>query len=138
MILKFLHSRGSGGWAGDIIRSEKIENDMNSTHTKIKFPIFFNFFFMMDIKKFLDWESGLEGEFFYFLLFHQCNNISSFIVVYIYIWHIVTVCYVLMCFSLPLKSTLLATKNVSPPIVFDLGVVMQSKKNTFFFNKKPV
>ena len=42
-------------------------------------------------------------------------HISSFIVVYIDIWHIVTACYVLMCFSLPLKSTFLASKNVSPP-----------------------
>ena len=58
---------------------------------------------------------------FHFLSFHRCNNISSFIVVYIDIWHIVTACYVLMCFSIPLKSIFLATKNVSPPTVFELG-----------------
>ena len=34
------------------------------------------------------------------------------------IWHIVRVCYVLMCFSCPLKITLLANKNVSPPTVW--------------------
>ena len=48
-------------------------------------------------------------------------HVSSFIFVYIDIWHIVTAWYVLMCFSLSLKSTFLATKNVSPPTVFDLG-----------------
>ena len=34
-----------------------------------------------------------------FYLFHQSNNINSFIVVYIDIWHIVTVFYVLMCWK---------------------------------------
>ena len=29
----------SGGRAGGVIRSEKLENHKNSTHTKIKFPI---------------------------------------------------------------------------------------------------
>ena len=67
-------------------------------------------------------------EFFFFFFFYyiidaiiSTLHISSFIVVYIEIWHIVTACYVLMCFSLSLKSTFLATKNVSPPTVFDLG-----------------
>ena len=36
-------------------------------------------------------------------------------------WHIVTFCYILMCFSPLLKSTLFATPNVSPPTVFYLG-----------------
>ena len=47
--------------------------------------------------------------------------ISVYVVVYIDIWHIVTFCYILMCFSLLLKSTLFTTPNVSPPTVFDLG-----------------
>ena len=119
-ILKFLPMgrgvRGAGkGQAGVIIHSEKWENHKNSTHTKIKFQIIITrFFFMMDIKIFLT--GGRAGRGFLRLIFFYFINaiilrlhISSFIVVYIDIWHIVTVCYILMFFP-HLKSTLLATK----------------------------
>ena len=72
-----------------------------------------------------DQEGIFESEFFIFYYFIDATistlHNRRFIVVYIDIWHIVTACYVLMCFSLLLKSTFLATKNVSPPTVFDLG-----------------
>ena len=128
----FTYWEGPGGWAWGIIRSEKWESHMNSTHTKIKFPIIVIVFFLWLIFKiFLIEGRGREGIFesdvFCFFYYYFINaimstfHISSFIVVYIDIWHIVTACYVLMCFSPLLKSTFLATKNASPPTVFDLG-----------------
>ena len=42
MILNFLQTGGGlGGCSGGIICSEKLENDKNSTHSKIKFYIIF-------------------------------------------------------------------------------------------------
>ena len=99
------------------------------THTKIKFPIVF---FYDGYLKFSSLGSGAGGRagrgflrpfFFYYYFINAIIltlHISSFIVVYIDIWHIVTVCYVLMCLSPPMKSTLLVTKNESTPPVFDL------------------
>ena len=109
---------GHKGRAGGVIHSVKWENQKNGTHTKIKF---------FDVSMGMGF---LRPIFLFFFIFYYFINAiistlhsSSFIVVYIDIWHIVTVCYVLMCFfpPPPLKSTLLATKNVSPPTVLDLG-----------------
>ena len=48
------------GGGGYVIRSEKLVNHKNSTHSKVKFYIIFiSFFFsMMDIKIFTYWGSG--------------------------------------------------------------------------------
>ena len=75
--------------------TEKWEIHKNSTHSKIQFKItkfLFRFFFYDEYLK------KIWGIFFfnYFINAITSLHISSFIVVYIVIWHIVTVCYVLM------------------------------------------
>ena len=50
-------------------------------------------------------QESIRTTYYYFInVIISVLHISSFIVVYIDIWHTVTVCYVLMHFSLPLKS----------------------------------
>ena len=113
------------GQAGGVIRSEKWENHKDSTHTKIKFPItFISIFFLRWIFKiFLTGGGGGGSDFFYYFInaIISTLHISSF---YCCLQWYLAHSYILLYFDVFLaswKSTLLATKNISPPTVFDLG-----------------
>ena len=60
-IKSFTNWGGQEGRAGGIIRSEKLENHTNSTHTKIQFYIISIYFIfsMMDITIFTDGKGGM-------------------------------------------------------------------------------
>ena len=94
----------AGVSAGGVISSEKWENRKTSTNTKIKFSmLFISIFFFYDAYLKFPWLGGSGrglgmGNFYSFYYFINVIiwtlHISSFIVVYIDIWHIVTVCLV--------------------------------------------
>ena len=81
---------------------------------------------MMDIKKFLNGGQEQVDFFFYRLLYYFINvmmktlYISNFIVVYVIYFTHSLYCYVLMCFSLLLKTYNFSARNISSPTVFDL------------------
>ena len=124
-----------GGEGGVMLSVQKTEkNHKNRTHSKIKFYIIFIyiFFSMMYIKKILNGAGGLVGggliAFFYILLYYFINVMiktlyfSNFIVVYIIYFPHSLYCYVLMFFSLLLKSYTFSARYLSSPTVFDLDV----------------
>ena len=65
---KYEGARGAGkGRAGGVISSEKLENDKSSTHSKIKFYIFFSYDGYWKFYKLREWGRPGTGWFFFYI-----------------------------------------------------------------------
>ena len=118
-IKSFTNWEGQGGQAGGIICSEKWENHKNSTNTKIQFNIITESFFLI--------------LFFYYFINAIISTLHISSLYCCLDWYLAH-SYILSYFDVfcpLLKSTLLATKNVSPPTVFDLGGWKWLKRASF-------